>query len=136
MPKLTLHRFPSPSTPAKGLIEPIIRANTLACIAHNGQNRKDGQTPQVLDALALQRHMVQADVEETHILAASALHDAVEDNPGMRGQCIRIEIRSSFSGTAQQFRNIGPSLFGGTPSASLGHAEISMQSQDGTGEWL
>jgi len=75
-----------PTTPARHSLTLINRATTLALVAHCGQTRKDGRTPQIVHPMAVQGALASAGVVDAEIHAASVLHDAVEDNPGTRGQ--------------------------------------------------
>lgn len=67
----------------------INRATTISFLAHAGQTRKNGRTPQVLHPLHVQRLLAQTGVEDPVVHALALVHDAVEDNPGPRGEVIR-----------------------------------------------
>lgn len=92
MPKQFLRLFPLPNSPVQGGLVPLNLAGTLACMGHHGHTRKDGVTPAELHPLQVQRLLVQAGIESIPILAASVLHDVVEDNPGDDGQWLRSQI--------------------------------------------
>ena len=93
-----LSRFPLPSTPAKFGLDMLNRASTLALLAGAGQTRKDGLTPQVCHYFAVQGLLAQVGVTDHSLHAAALLHDAVEDNPGERGQRLRSEIARTLGG--------------------------------------
>jgi (p)ppGpp synthase/HD superfamily hydrolase len=72
----------------------INRATTIALMAHAGQTRKDGCTPQLWHPLHVQRLLAQTGVHDPLVHALALVHDAVEDNPGPRGETIRHWIQS------------------------------------------
>lgn len=92
MPQLSLSRFPLPASPEGHPLDIVNRGTALACIAHHDQTRKDGVTPQLLHVLSVQRLLARAGIEDERIHAAALLHDAVEDNPGPRGELLRKHI--------------------------------------------
>jgi (p)ppGpp synthase/HD superfamily hydrolase len=59
----------------------VNRATQIALIAHAGQTRKDGNTPQMAHPLAVQGLLAQAGVLDAALHAVALLHDTVEDNP-------------------------------------------------------
>ncbi|MBC7617911.1 MAG: HD domain-containing protein [Candidatus Saccharibacteria bacterium] len=87
-----MNRFPLPSTPAKFGLDILNRASALALLAGAGQTRKDGLTPQACHYFAVQGVLAQVGVTDYSLHAVALLHDAVEDNPGERGQLLRSEI--------------------------------------------
>ncbi len=87
-----LYRFVLPVQPAQFEHEIINYATTLAFVAHHGQFRKDGCTPQIMHPLAVQRLLTQIQIANPKIHAAALVHDAVEDNAHDRGQWLRSEI--------------------------------------------
>lgn len=64
----------------------VNRATAIAFVAHHGQTRKDGVTPQAFHPLHVQRLLAQTGITDASVHALALLHDAVEDNPGPRGQ--------------------------------------------------
>jgi len=87
-----LYRFALPAQPAQFELEIINYATTLAFVAHHGQFRKDGCTPQIMHPLAVQRLLTQILISNPKIHAAALIHDAVEDSAHERGQLLRCEI--------------------------------------------
>jgi (p)ppGpp synthase/HD superfamily hydrolase len=90
-----LYRFELAQQPADFEHEIINLATTLAFMAHHGQFRKDGCTPQILHPLTVQRLLTQIRISNPNIHAAALLHDSLEDNTPERGQWLRKEILRS-----------------------------------------
>jgi guanosine-3',5'-bis(diphosphate) 3'-pyrophosphohydrolase len=61
---------------------PLLEAVSFAARAHRNQTRKDGQTPyatHVFRVCLIVRHVF--GIDDTNVLMAAALHDAIEDTP-------------------------------------------------------
>lgn len=85
-------RLPQRNRPLRAL-EIINHAQTLAIAAHHGQTRKDGHTPQILHPLSVQRLLAASRVDDPIVHAAALLHDALEDNPGDKGEILLFDMR-------------------------------------------
>lgn len=92
MPQLSLSRFPLPASPEGRPLDIVNRGTSLAVIACHGKWRKDGVTPELLHPLSVQRLLARAGIEDERIHAAALLHDALEANPGPRGELLRTQI--------------------------------------------
>jgi guanosine-3',5'-bis(diphosphate) 3'-pyrophosphohydrolase len=61
-------------------VRPLAEAVALAARVHEGQIRKDGETPyasHVFRVCLILRHVF--DIDDTHVLTAAVLHDVIED---------------------------------------------------------
>lgn len=88
---IPISRFSPRRRPIRGL-EIINYAHTMSVLAHTGQTRKDGVTPQILHPLAVQRLLAACGVADPVVHAGALLHDALEDNPGTVGQILLDEM--------------------------------------------
>ena len=76
-------------------LEIINHAQILALAAHQGQTRKDGVTPQVLHPMLVQGLLASCGISDPVVHGAALLHDALEENPGIRGQALMQEMERS-----------------------------------------
>jgi guanosine-3',5'-bis(diphosphate) 3'-pyrophosphohydrolase len=60
-------------------METVLQAAAFAAEKHRTQRRKDIETPFINHPIQLAYILVQADVEDPKVLAASLLHDTIED---------------------------------------------------------
>ena len=60
-------------------MEMVLQAAAFAAEKHRTQRRKDIETPFINHPIQLAYILVQADVEDPQVLAASLLHDTIED---------------------------------------------------------
>ena len=95
MPMTILSRFPIPCTQPVSSSELLNRATTIACIAYQGQKRKDGVTPEIHHALSVQRLVIQAGIDDANISAACLLHDALANNTAGVAETLSTVIRTS-----------------------------------------
>jgi (p)ppGpp synthase/HD superfamily hydrolase len=91
---IPMSRFSPRRRPIRGL-EIINYAYTMSVLAHTGQTRKDGVTPQILHPLAVQRLLAACGVADPVVHAGALLHDSLEDNPGTWGQTLLDEMERS-----------------------------------------
>lgn len=90
----SISRFSPRKRPLRDL-EIINHAQTLAVLAHSGQTRKDGVTPQILHPMLVQGLLASCGISDPVIHGAALLHDGFEDNPGKRGQALMQEMERS-----------------------------------------
>lgn len=88
-------RFPLPVAPVEFAADRINRATLLAFMAHLGQTRKDGRTPEFLHPLAVQRLLAQIGIADDALLSAAILHDALESKHGEDREVLRLQIAHS-----------------------------------------